>query len=237
MVKKSQETPKMGDSAPTSRSSDTRERILSAAESLFAERGIDGVSLREITTAAAANSAAAHYYFGSKEELLDELFTPRARAIANRRLALLGEVQRNENGHPTLDAVLRAFLLPGLEVTQSAGGESFLRLRARLAFEPAELRQAVLSRAFDQSSKAFVEVLKEALPDVSPNDVTWRFHFILGAMLYTMAASGRIEAITGGALNTSNTAEALEQLVRFASFGLRAPSVSGALRCASPTAP
>jgi len=205
-----------------SRAATTRERILHCAESLFAERGIDGVSLREITATAGANSAAAHYHFGSKEELLDKLFTPRAQAIAQRRLELLQAARQKGALH--LQDILMAFLLPALDGMQTPNGKAFTRLRARLALESTQLRRAILSRAFDQSSKIFLAALQEALPHVSPSDVAWRFHFILGAMVYTMAAPGRIEDITDGALDTTNSQEALAQFVRFAAAGLSAPS-------------
>jgi len=216
--------------SPSNIRATTRERILHCAESLFAERGIDGVSLREITATAGANSAAAHYHFGSKEALLDKLFTPRAQAIAQRRLELL-QVARNK-GALQLEDILMAFLLPALDVTQTLNGKAFTRLRARLALEATQLRRAILSRAFDQSSKIFLAALQEALPHISPRDVAWRFHFILGAMVYTMAAPGRIEDITDGAIDTSNSQEALAQFVRFAAAGFRAPSEEAPLQSA-----
>ena len=55
----------------------TRERILSAAEALFAERGFDTVSLRDITGAADANVAAVNYHFGSKDKLIDAVIEHR----------------------------------------------------------------------------------------------------------------------------------------------------------------
>ncbi len=204
------------------RGAETRRRILTAAEELFAERGIDGVSLREITTAAGANSAAAHYHFGSKDAVLAELFQERARAIVERRLDLLARVPRDGRGAASAEDLLRAFLRPSLDVVAAPGGPAFMRLRARLAFEAAAVRREVLARAFDASSRTFLDELRLALPDVSVEDLRWRFHFTLGAMTYTMAAPGRIESITDGALDTTDDT-ALEQLVRYAAAGLRAP--------------
>ena len=208
--------------AAAARSGGARERILAAAELLFAGRGIDGVSLREITAAAGANVAAVHYHFGSKEAVLEELFMHRAQEITSQRLKLLGEVRRNRKGQPVLEDVLAAFLRPALEVTAAPGGEAFVRLRARLAFEPSEVRRAVLGKAFDASSRQFLNALRDALPHLAAEVLYWRFHFVLGAMVYTMASPGRIEAITNGALDTSANNAAIDQLVRFAAAGLRA---------------
>ncbi|MCU1395023.1 MAG: hypothetical protein JWM34_3451 [Ilumatobacteraceae bacterium] len=203
------------------RGAETRRRILSAAEELFSERGIDGVSLREITAAASANVAAANYHFGSKDAVLAELFEERAQAIVDRRLELLGQVHHEASGTPKVEDVLRAFLRPSLDTAASSGGEAFMRVRARLAFEPAEFRRGVLAKAFDDSSRQFLDALHAALPDLATTDLYWRFHFILGAMTYTMAAPGRIESITDGALDTSDTDAVVEQLVWFAAAGLR----------------
>lgn len=113
----------------------TPERILLAAEQLFSERGVDGVSLREITSTSGVNSAAAHYHFGSKLAVLEQLFELRAKPIAEQRLALLSELRYNRQGRPVLEDVLRAFLRPALEALSTPEGIAFTRLRARLSFE------------------------------------------------------------------------------------------------------
>lgn len=197
----------------------TPERILLAAERLFAERGIDAVSLREINAAAGANSAAAHYHFGSKEAVLQELFALRARPIARRREELLAKVKPDRSGRPVLEDVLRAFLRPALEAMHTAEGSAFTMLRARMAFEREDVRRAALSQAFDHSSQLVLRALAQALPGLKPRDLQWRFHFVMGAMVYTMASPGRLEAIAG--LDTTNSKAALDQLVRFAAAGLR----------------
>ncbi len=200
----------------------TPDRILRAAEQLFSERGIDAVSLREITTAAGANSAAAHYHFGSKEAVLEALFALRARPIAARREELLGQLKLDRNGRPKLDAVLRAFLQPALDALKTPDGVAFTMLRARMAFEREEVRRAALGQAFNKSSEMALSALASALPQVAPADLYWRFHFVLGAMVYTMAMPGRIESITDGGIDTRDAEAALEQLIRFAAAGLRA---------------
>jgi AcrR family transcriptional regulator len=204
----------------------TRERILQTAEQLFAEKGIDAVSLREITAGAGVNIAAVHYHFGSKKAVLEELFALRGGPIAERRLTLLSQIGRDPQGKPILEDVLRAFLKPALEALADPGGASFVLLRARLAFEQAEVRRAVIGKAFDVSNREFLSTLREALPELSADDLHWRFHFMLGAMVYTMAAPGRIESITDGALDTSDSTAALAKLVSFAAAGFRDTAIT-----------
>src|SRR5690606_10509842 len=67
----------------------TREKILDAAEQIFAEKGINGVSLREIMLAAQVNIAAVNYYFGNKGELLKAVVLRRSSDINGRRVAML----------------------------------------------------------------------------------------------------------------------------------------------------
>lgn len=201
----------------------TPQRILQAAERLFSDRGIDAVSLREITTAAGVNSAAAHYHFGSKEAVLQALFAERARPIAARREELLGQLKLDRQGRPRLEDVLRAFLKPALDALNTPDGIAFTMLRARMAFEREEVRREALGQAFDRSSAMALQALAKALPKLPPKELYWRFHFVLGAMVYTMASPGRIESITRGAIGTSDAQAALEHLVRFAAAGLRAP--------------
>jgi AcrR family transcriptional regulator len=201
----------------------TPERILQAAERLFSQRGIDGVSLREITTAAKVNSAAAHYHFGSKEAVLEELFARRALPIAARREQLLGQLVLDRQGRPVLEDVLRAFLAPALDALNTPDGTTFTLLRARMVFEREEVKREALGKAFDRSSDMALRALALALPELSPTELYWRFHFVLGSMVYTMASPGRIESITKGGIDTSDSRSALEHLVRFAAAGLRAP--------------
>ena len=201
----------------------TPDRILQAAERLFSERGIDAVSLREITSAAGVNSAAAHYHFGSKEAVLEELFARRARPIAERRAQLLGELKLNRQGRPALEDVLRAFLQPALDLVDTPEGLAFTRLRARMMFERDDVKREIMARTFDATSRLAMDALARALPQLPQKELQWRFHFLLGAMVYTMARPGRIESVTKGSLRTDDPRATLDHLVRFAAAGFRAP--------------
>lgn len=74
---------------------DTKERILDAAERLFAQHSYAGVSLRTITAEAGVNLAAVNYHFGSKDALLQAVFLRRAKDLNRERLRLLAEVEEN----------------------------------------------------------------------------------------------------------------------------------------------
>src|ERR1700722_17406548 len=114
---------KAGNSARVARTNEagaeTRRRLLDVAERLFATRGLDAVSLRDITETAGANMAAVPYPFGSKQELITALVERRSGAIGKRRDSLLDELEKS----PTLDlrSVVRAIVLPTAEMVAEEG--------------------------------------------------------------------------------------------------------------------
>jgi AcrR family transcriptional regulator len=200
-----------------------RARLIATGEQLFAERGWNGVSIRTIASAADVSLAALNYHFGLKENLLAEIFAARARPIAEERMRLLALVEATPA--PTLEAVLDAFLRPALTAGTDSqfGGRVFARLRARLATEPEAFSRRILSDAFDDSSRRCIAALQRVLPDLPGEELNWRFHFLMGTMVYTMADSGRIQALTGGACDPGDVESALRHLVPFLAAGFRAP--------------
>jgi AcrR family transcriptional regulator len=202
-----------------------RERILHAAERLFAEHGMSGVGLRAITGAAKVNLASISYHFGSKDGLLEALFAARATPIAEERMRLLDECMKAADGAPALEDLLDAFIRPTLTLGPQSpdGGQAFGRLRARLATEPEKIARKILAQAFDQSSKMFIEAIVAALPEIPRAQVEWRFHFMLGAMFYTMANSGRIQALTDGRCDPGDATRALHHMIPFLAAGFRSP--------------
>lgn len=206
----------------------TKERILSVAERLFAELGLAGVSLRMLTSTAGVNLAAVHYHFGSKEALLEAIFLRRAEPIAARRLELLARCVDGPDRPPLLEQIIEAFLVPGLEASgdTDADGTTFMRLRARLICESGALARRLLRQGFDESSRCFLDALHHATSDLPFEDLHWRFHFLLGTLVYTMANPGRIQALTKGRCDPGDIGRALRHLVPFLAAGFRAPALS-----------
>jgi AcrR family transcriptional regulator len=202
-----------------------RERILEVAEQLFAEHGMSGVGLRAISAEADVNLASIAYHFGSKDGLLEALFAQRAAPIAEERLRLLAQCL--EKKHLALEEILDAFLRPALTlgVQPQAGGTAFGKLRARLGIEPESLARKILAKAFDHSSREFIEAFVRALPQVPRAEIEWRFHFMLGTMYYTMADTGRIQALTNGRCDPGDVANALRHLIPFLAAGFRTAPV------------
>ena len=141
---------------------------------------------------------------------------------ANRAVRLLEQVEAS--GNATLEAVLDAFLRPALTAGSDArfGGRVFARLRARLATEPEAFSRRILADAFDDSSKRTIAALQRQLPELPAEELFWRFHFLLGAMVYTMADPGRIQSLSDGKCDPGDVEAALRHIVPFLAAGFRA---------------
>ena len=193
---------------------DTLQSILDAAELLFAEHGIEGTSVRSVLATAGANVAAVHYHFGSKDRLVEEVFKRRADRIAADRMAGLREALAEPNPEGKLERILRAFLESGFtgDDTPEAAAR-FARLRARILSEDSDLARRLQSQSFDGSSNEFMKAIGEVLPHLDEAQIGWRFHAMLGIMVYTMANPGRIQALTRGKVDPSDYLAAVDQLL------------------------
>jgi AcrR family transcriptional regulator len=204
---------------------EARERVILAAEKLFALNGYDGVSFRDLTAAAGVSLSAIHYHFGSKEALLSEIFARGAALLTKRRSELLDAARRYGGRPPSLESILDAFLRPAFEVTHGDRNHLFNRLRARISIEHSATTREIVSRAFDENDMMFIEELKAVLPALTIEDIFWRFHFLVGAMIYTMSDSGQLEGLSSGACSTSQTDFALTSMVEtFAALFRASPS-------------
>jgi hypothetical protein len=128
---------------------------------------------------------------------------------------------RKRKGTPCLEEILEAFLRPALGVEARRGGATFVKLRARLGAAPDAVSRKILSDTFDESTGDFLAEIKRALPEIPDGDVNWRFHFLFGTMVYTMANVGRIESLTDGRCDTSDVELALKHLIPFLAAGFR----------------
>ena len=150
---------------------DTRERLLATAEELFATRGIDAVSVRDITEAADANTASINYHFGSKRGLIDAIVERRAEALGRRRAELLDELEGTEP--VDLRAVTRAMVLPTAElVHDDPTGRFYVSFLAALGDHP-ELMPAL--DAFEPATERYLRALARATPELPAKVRVLRF--------------------------------------------------------------
>ncbi len=212
----------MNDAAPT------KQRILDAAERLFAERGVAATSLRAIIAEAGVNLAAVHYHFGSKEALLKAVVHRKIDPINRQRLALLEECERR--GRPPLAKLVEAFFAPMIQAWADPNrGAAFVKLVARLMSEPDDFFGHVAPEQFREVRQRFQAAFQKALPKVPLEEIIWRMMFALGAVAHALRVGEYMPALTGGICGKPAPHELLEKLVQFITAGLKAP-VSGAAK-------
>ncbi len=200
----------------------SREKLIFSAERLFAERGFDGVSVRDIANDAKVNSALVGYYFQGKEGLLAEVYTRHCEPLKRERTRLLMEFK--QAGSPaTLEQILEAFIRPSLQAGQGSDkGRKFSRLRAILSAENSSLLEQLVAENFDDSSRSFIDALCKVLPHLSREDVYWRFHFLLGTIYYTALGPHRIHTLSNGKCDPSNPESTADELILFVAAGFNA---------------
>ncbi len=199
----------------------TKERILAAAEDLFARYGFAGASLRQVTAAANVNLAAVNYHFGSKDNLVNEVFRRRLDELTAQRLKLLAAAQSSE--HITLEKILNAFVIPALHLTtDKSSGSTFMRVLARAYAEHDQTLRQFLSDNYGHVLKTFAQAIQEVMPKLDKQDLYWRLDFISGALTYAMSDFGVVKR-PESRTEEEHRQQAAAEFVRFAAAGLRAP--------------
>ena len=210
-------------------SADTKTRILDAGERLFVEHGFEATSLRSLTAAAGVNLAAVHYHFGSKEELFQAVLTRRLDPMNQERIHLLEKVEREAAGRPlSCEKILFAMLIPALKLArdEKRGGKNFLRLVGRAYADPAPFIRHFLSAQYTEMIARYKEAFLQALPHLSRQELTWRLHFVMGALSYTLAGTDALKLFAEATSTTNNDELLLQRLAPFLVAGLKAPALA-----------
>jgi AcrR family transcriptional regulator len=212
---------------------ETRTRILDAAEELFMQQGFGGTSMRLLTTKAGVNLAAVNYHFGSKDALIEAVFRRRLDPMNAARIAALDEIEAG--GAPNLEAIIRAFISPGLRMMEDAkgGGRNFIRLLGRTYTEPAKGIRQLIGQMYAPAMQRYKAALERALPQMPREELVWRMHFLFGTLAYTLAATDTVQLIAGSKPEDRYDARLLEdRLTAFMTSGLNAPLKSSIKKAA-----
>jgi len=195
------------------------EQILDAAEYLFSKNGFHGVTLRDVAARVGIHTTLLHYYFKDKANLFEAVFARRAGITSGRRMVALEDYEREAGDNPTVEGALHAFLDTDLDLYYQ-GGESWMNYAAFCARvsntpEGAQLMDAY----FDPVVLKLVEILKRALPDYSEEDIFWGYHFVTGALMNTLARTGRIDKVSGGLCHSDDFPAVRRRMARFMAAG------------------
>jgi AcrR family transcriptional regulator len=202
-------------------SAPTQERILNAAESVFADYGFDGASLRRIAEVAGVPVALVSYHFDSKGGLYRAVFERRGPAVVEQRLAGLAIAMSESDLDKRLELIIKALVLPMLRLRARDRNPSYGRLVAHEFTNPNADTRGIVRDIYDPVALKMMDALASALPDRPWSEIVWAYQFMIGAMVVVMSDSGRIERLSGGECRPEDEASAAEHMVRFLTAGVR----------------
>jgi AcrR family transcriptional regulator len=195
------------------------EQILDAAEYLFSKHGLYGVTLRDVAQRVGIHTTLLHYYFEDKRNLFEAVFARRAGVTSARRMAALEQYEAEAGNAPTVEGALHAFLDTDLDLYYE-GGEAWMNYAAfgaRVSNTPEGA--ALMDVHFDPVVLKLVSILKRAMPDYADEDIFWGYHFVTGALMNTLARTGRIDRLSGGICHSDDFPAIKQRIAKFMAAG------------------
>ena len=202
----------------------TKNKILDAAEDLFADKGFNGTSLREITSQAEVNLAAVNYHFGSKKELIKAVMSRYMNELSPRLETALTQVYMTENAN--LVDVFSAFIEPLLSLNdfKDNGTSNFLQLLGRGYTDSQGFLRWFLTTQFPGVIDNFVLAVQKAYPELTAEEMFWRLHFTMGTVVFTMSSSDALIDIAKNDFDRDlQISDVIRNVIPYVAAGVGAP--------------
>jgi AcrR family transcriptional regulator len=202
---------------------ESMEQILDAAEDLFSKHGLHGVTLKEVAKRVGVHHTLLNYYFADKKTLFDAVFARRALVTSERRMRMLDEYAAAVGNDLTVEGALRAFLDTDLDLYIEGGDKwkNYAQLTAQVANTP-EWGAELMDSHFDPVVLKLIGLLKKALPDCPEERIFWGYHFVTGALMLTLARTGRIDKLSGGLCKSEDFSAVKTHMAKFMAGGFTA---------------
>ncbi len=203
------------------RRAETTEQILDAAEYLFARHGLYGVTLKDVAQRVGVHHTLVNYYFDDKQTLFDAVFSRRAVVTIEKRMKALDDYDREAGDAPTVEGALHAFLDTDLDlyIQGGEGWKNYGAFGAQASNSPEGA--AFMDKYFDPVVLRLIGILKRALPDADEADIFWGYHFVTGALMLTLARTGRIDKLSHGLCRSDDYEAVKLRMARFMAAGFR----------------
>ena len=194
----------MNQSAPSARACsrsyniETPDRLLDAAERLFARQNYQMVKLKEIAAEANANVGQIVYHFGRKELLVRAAIRRRADELNRERIALLSQYEELVGkDNVEVEPLVRACILPYFNRLEGDDEQwrCFATFVGRSVWDGN--LSSYMSESFDDVAKLYIEAFRRALPRLRQSDAIRGFHFLMAIMHAASVRDPRIEALLG----------------------------------------
>ncbi len=218
-----QKTPRRRGSTKAEQRAEMMEQIVDAAEFLFSQHGLYGVTLKDVAKHVGVHHTLTNYYFEDKKALFDTVFARRAVVTSERRMRMLDEYETASAGKPTVEGALRAFLDTDLDlyIEGGEGWRNYAALASQVANTP-EWGAQMMDQHFDPVVLRLIGILRKALPDCADEDIFWGYHFVTGSLMLTLARTGRIDKLSGGLCRSEDFAAVKARMSTFMAAGFLA---------------
>lgn len=201
---------------PKTQDPGTTDRLLDAAERLFAEHGYEGVGMRQLADEARVNLGAATYHFGSKAALFIETFMRRVRPTNAERLRLLREADGASGGKPLpVEKIVECLIRPPFESGRKH--PVFHLFVARNLFIPPPFLHAAIDKEFAPVVEVFIGALRRSLPELPEDLIHLRMLFAIGVLLMFSVHARDLPGMSNQRVHEP----LLREMVRFISEGLQ----------------
>lgn len=199
------------------------ERILDAAEQLFAEYGYHGVTLKDVAARVGVSSTLIHYHFNGKESIFEAVWTRRAPVSARNRLESMRRYAEEAGDQLTVEGALHAWIDPDLNVQIDEADQwiAFGRIAAQ-ANSTGDWGAEKMTKFFNPVALALIDLLKKAMPDCDEETIFWGYHFVSGAMTHNMARTGRLDDLSHGLCSSDDFVSIRKHMAKFMAAGFMA---------------
>lgn len=201
---------------------DTRDRILKSSHKLFADKGFDATSVRDITTDAGCNVASVNYHFGGKEKLYLETFRSMLTVLRDRRLEMMSELMMREPA-PSLEEFVETFAVIMIEpLVGDSRGRLFLNLVSREMIAPRLPKGVLVNEFFEPMMERSTAALAEVGPKLDPASARMCVMSMVGQLLHTLKAHKALSDMGRSEMILTGHTDQMAHFVRFSVGGINA---------------
>lgn len=199
------------------------ERILDAAEQLFAEFGYHGVTLKDVAARVGVSSTLLHYHFTGKESIYEAVWARKAPISTRNRLEAMRRYAEEVGDNVTVEGALHAWIDADLnvQIEDPEQWSSFGKIAAQ-ANSAAGWGAEKMTKYFNPVVLALIDLLKKAMPECDEETIFWGYHFVSGAMTHNMARTGRLDELSHGLCSSDDFVSIKRHMTTFMAAGLKA---------------
>ena len=199
------------------------ERILDAAEQLFAEFGYHGVTLKDVAKRVGVSSTLIHYHFSGKESIYEAIWARKAPISTRNRLEAMRLYAEEAGDNVTVEGALHAWIDPDLNVQHE--DREYWRAIGQISAQAnsaAGWGAEKMTKYYNPVVLALIDLLKKAMPDCDEATIFWGYHFLSGAMTHNMARTGRLDELSHGLCSSDDFVSIRRHMAKFMAAGFHA---------------